>query len=102
MDASGKDTDALVVRAPVQEGQSVFVQVSFDANWRAYVDGKRVPIRRNKLGLMTIDAPPGTEEIRLEFPTPFSNVAGRVITAGSMLVVGLLLLRGRPPSRARS
>ena len=97
-----KNTDSLVVRAPVKEGQSVFVQVSFDANWRAYVDGKRVPIRRNKLGLMTIDAPPGTEEIQLEFPTPLSNVAGRVITAGSMLVVGLLLLRGRPPSRARS
>jgi hypothetical protein len=90
-----KNTDSLVVRAPVKEGQSVFVQVSFDANWRAYVEGKRVAIRRNKLGFMTIDAPPGTEEVHLEFPTPFPNLVGRVITAGSMLIVGLLLFRGR-------
>jgi hypothetical protein len=88
-------TDALVVRAPVRDGQSVIVQVSFDSNWRAYVNGRRVPVRRNKLGFMTIDAPPGTEEIRLEFPTPFSNKVGRVVTLASLLLVGGLLLRGR-------
>ena len=79
----------------MRDGQSVIVQVSFDSNWRAYVNGRRVPVRRNKLGFMTIDAPPGTEEIRLEFPTPFSNKVGRVVTLASLLLVGGLLLRGR-------
>ena len=69
-------TDAIRVHAPVGSGQSVFLQVSFDSNWRAYAGGERIPIRRNGLGLMTIDAPPGTQDIRLEFPMPFSNKVG--------------------------
>lgn len=89
-------TDALTIRAPVREGQSVFLQVSYDSNWRAYVEGRRrVPIRRNKLGFITIDAPPGTQEIRMEFPVPFSNVIGRIVALGSLLAVGVLLYQGR-------
>jgi hypothetical protein len=88
-------TDELHVRAPVKDGQAVFVQVSYDSNWRAYVDGQRVPIRRNKLGLMTVDAPPGTEDIRLHFPTPFSNQVGRALTLLSFLVVGGLFYWSR-------
>jgi hypothetical protein len=93
-------TDAMQLQAKVREGQSVFVQVSFDENWRAYVDGKRVPIRRNKVGLMTIDAPPGTEEIRLEFPTPLANRIGYAMTVLTILSIGILLYCGiRYPSR---
>jgi hypothetical protein len=88
-------TDELQVRAPVKEGESVFVQVSFDSNWRAYANGQRVPIRRNKLGFMTIDAPSGTDELRLHFPTPFSNQVGRTLTIGAMLALGALLYIGR-------
>jgi uncharacterized membrane protein YfhO len=84
-------TDDLHVHAPVKDGQSVFVQVSYDSNWRAYANGQRVPIRRNKLGLMTVDAPPGTQEIWLHFPTPFSNQVGRALTLLSLLVVGGLV-----------
>jgi uncharacterized membrane protein YfhO len=69
------------------------VQVSFDSNWRAYVNGQRVPTRPNKLGLITVDAPPGTEEIRLHFPTPFSNQAGRALTLLTMIITcGLFYL----------
>jgi hypothetical protein len=88
-------TDALRVHAPVQPGQSVFLQVSFDANWRAYVNDQRVPIRRNHLGFMTIDAPPGTQEIRLEFPTPFSNKVGYALLVMSFLAVGGLVYLSR-------
>ena len=88
-------TDALLVKAPVNEGQSVIVQVSFDPNWRAIVNGQRVPIRRNKLGFMTVDAPAGTREIQLRFPTPVSNIVGRVITLLSLMLVGALLIRRR-------
>jgi hypothetical protein len=88
-------TDELRVKAPVRDGQSVFVQVSFDSNWRAYVNGQRVPIRRNKLGFMTIDAPSGTEEIRLHFPTPFSNQVGRTLTVLTLFAIGGLVFLGR-------
>ena len=87
-------TDAMRVRAPVQEGQSVVVQVSYDSNWKAYVHEQPVPIRRNKLGLMTVDIPAGTQEIRLEFPTPLSNQVGRLVTLMSLLMVGGLVYLG--------
>jgi hypothetical protein len=88
-------TDELRVKGPIKEGESVFVQVSFDSNWRAYAGGQRLQIRRNKLGFMTIDAPPGTQEIRLHFPTPFSNQVGRALTIVTMLIIGGLLYIGR-------
>ncbi|HYP05846.1 MAG TPA: hypothetical protein VER03_06385 [Bryobacteraceae bacterium] len=88
-------TDALRVHAPVQQGQSVFLEVTFDSNWRAYADGRRVPTRRNHLGFMTIDAPPGSQEIRLEFPLPFSNRVGYALFAMSLLVIGGLVYLGR-------
>jgi hypothetical protein len=87
-------TDAMRVRAPVQEGQSVVVQVSYDSNWRAYVHGQPAPIRRNKLGLMTVDTPAGTQEFRLEFPTPLSNQVGRLVTLMSLLMVAGLVYLG--------
>jgi hypothetical protein len=87
-------TDAMRVRAPVQEGQSVVVQVSYDSNWRAYVHEQPVPIRRNKLGFMTVDTPAGTQEFRLEFPTPLSNQVGRLVTFMSLLMVGGLVYLG--------
>jgi hypothetical protein len=88
-------TDALRVHAPVQEGQSVFLQVTFDSNWRAYVDGRRVPVRRNPLGFMTIDAPAGSQNIQLEFPMPFSNKIGYALLLMSFLVMGGLVYLGR-------
>lgn len=88
-------TDVIRVHAPVQAGQSVFLQVSFDSNWRAYVNGQRVPIRRNHLGLMTIDAPAGSQEIQLEFPTPFSNKVGYTVLAISLITISGLVVLGR-------
>jgi hypothetical protein len=87
--------DAMRVRAPVQAGQSVVVQVSYDPNWRAYVNGEKAPIRRNKLGLMTIDAPAGTQEIRLEFPMPLSNQVGWLVTFSSVLILASLVYVGK-------
>jgi hypothetical protein len=89
-------TDILHVRASVADGQSVWVQESFDYNWRAWSGGRRLPIRADKLGFIVIDAPPGEHHIRLEFPTPRSNIAGRFVTGASVLALGgLLTLRRR-------
>ena len=85
----------LHIRARLGPGESVWVQESFDSNWRAYSGGKRLPMRIDKLGFMVIDAPPGQHEIRLEFPTPFSNIVGRLVTSASLLCVGVLLAVAR-------
>jgi hypothetical protein len=79
-------TDVFHVKAPVQEGQSVWIAESFDSNWRAYSGGQRLPIRMDKLGFMVIDAPPGDHDIRMEFPTPLSNIAGRLVTGLCILL----------------
>ena len=88
-------TDAFHVKASVGEGQSVRIAESFDANWRAYSGGQRLPLRMDKLGMMVVDAPPGDHDIRLEFPTPLSNIVGRGVTALSVLAAAALIWMSR-------
>lgn len=88
-------TDAFSVRATVGEGQSIWIQQSFDANWRASSGGRTLPISEDSLGFMVIDAPPGTHDIRFEFPLPLSNLIGRVITGMTVLIAAGLLWTGR-------
>jgi hypothetical protein len=88
-------TDAFRVKASVRGGQSVWIAESFDANWRAYSRGQRLPMRMDKLGLMVIDAPPGDHDIRLEFPTPFSYIVGRCVTGVSVLATVVLVWMNR-------
>jgi hypothetical protein len=84
-------TDVIHVKASVQEGQSVWLQVSYDSNWEAYTNGQQIPVRMDKLGFTVVDAPPGNHDISMVFPTPFSAIAGRTVTVLSMaLVFGLV------------
>jgi hypothetical protein len=95
-------TDRLHVSAPVAAGQSILVQVSYDTNWRAYSGGVQLPIRNTRLGLVLIDAPPGNHDVRLEFPTPFANRAGRMVTLLSLAAVAGLLYAGARRRRLRT
>jgi hypothetical protein len=94
-------TDVLHVNAPVAEGQSVLVQISYDRNWRAYSGGVQVPVKNTKLGFILVDAPPGDHEIRLEFPTPVANRIGRAVTVLSALGVAVLVYEGVRRRRLR-
>jgi hypothetical protein len=91
------------MRARLEPGQSLLVQESYDPYWRAYSGGRRLEVRRNALGFMLIDAPPGNHDIRLAFETPMENLAGRVLTGISGLVILILFglgWRGRREARA--
>jgi len=90
------------VKAPVAEGQSVLVQVSYDRNWRAYSSGLPVPIKNTKLGFILLDVPPGDHEIRLEFPTPVANRIGRAVTVLAVLGVAVLIYEGVRRRRLRT
>jgi uncharacterized membrane protein YfhO len=85
----------LHIRARVAEGQSIWVQESFDPNWRVFSGDQELTVRGDKLGFMIIDAPPGTNELRLVFPTPFENKIGRVIAVCTIAVVLVLIWHGR-------
>jgi hypothetical protein len=86
-------TDAMRVRAAVAPGQSIVVQESYDPAWHAWSDGKSLPVYKDAMGMMVIDAPPGDREIAIAFVTPLENRIGRVVTVLTMVVIlGLVWL----------
>jgi hypothetical protein len=54
-----------------------------------------LPIRRDVMGFMWIDAPPGDDEIRLQFLTPLENRIGRIATLATLLVLLTMALAPR-------
>jgi hypothetical protein len=93
-------TDAMVVSAKLDPGQSVLVQETFDPAWQAWSNGKRLPLRKDAMGFMVVDASPGEREIRLVFVTPLENRVGWALTAISVLLLAALAaqaIRTREP-----
>ena len=84
-------TDAMVAHARLEPGQSLVVQETYDPAWRARSGANELAVHKDPIGFMRIDAPPGDQEIRLEFVTPLENYIGRVLTGISVLVAGLLI-----------
>ena len=85
-------TDAMSLHADVAPGQSILVQESYDPPWHAWSNGHALPIRKDALGFMVIDAPPGHQDIYLAFITPLENQIGRFLTALSILAIVALPL----------
>jgi uncharacterized membrane protein YfhO len=79
--------DAMLVHAKVEPGQSIVVQETYDPSWQATEGGRTLAVRRDIMGFLWIDAPPGDGEIKLEFVTPFENRVGRIVTLVTMLVL---------------
>lgn len=87
-------TDAMDLHADVAQGQSIVVQESYDTPWHAWSNGRALPIRKDALGFMVIDAPAGHDDIHLAFVTPMENQVGRVLsTISGLLVLGLVVWR---------
>ncbi len=103
--------DTILLRAHLDPGQSILVQESYDPAWRASLETrsgvKQLAIRKDILGFMVVDAPPGDQEVVLQFTTPLENRIGRVITALTVVLLIFLIIRsiwprarwGRPVSR---
>ncbi len=87
-------TDAMHVQARLAPGQSIVVQESYDPAWQASVNGTPLPVRKDAMGFIEIDAPPGDQDISLVFVTPLENRVGRVLTILGLLCVIALLVRG--------
>jgi hypothetical protein len=85
-------TDQLHVRAATKPGQALTVLVSWDPYWRAYVDGRLLPIQKDVMGFMFIEPPPGEHDIRLVFELPRGNKIGRAVSSLAMLTAVALLI----------
>jgi hypothetical protein len=87
-------TDAIHIQAKVAPDQSIVVQESYDPAWQASSGGKPLAVRKDAMGFMAIDAPPGDQDIALIFATPLENKVGRVLTVAGLVAVIGLLVRG--------
>ena len=86
----------MTVGATLEAGQSILVQESYDPAWQASANGKTVPLRKDMMGFMVVDLPPGQQEVRLRFVTPLENRAGGLVT----LLTWMGLLIGGVKNRA--
>lgn len=86
-------SDAMLLDASLDPGQSLLVQETWDPAWQATVDGRRLPVRKDIMGFMVIDAPPGSGTVRLEFAMPLENRIGWGLTALTLLALTGLAIR---------
>jgi hypothetical protein len=86
-------TDQIVVHATLHAGQSVVVQETWDPAWQAWRGGARLGLRKDAMGFLLVDAPPGEGEIRLVFAMPLENRVGWMLTGISLAGLLWLFLR---------
>jgi hypothetical protein len=88
-----ESTDAMLLHAHIDAGQSLLVQETWDASWQASVDGKSLPIRKDPMGFMVIDPPAGDRTVRLEFAMPLENRVGWGLTVLTLIALATLAIR---------
>ncbi len=74
-----------------REGLAVFSEVYYPYGWKAYIDGKRVPISRADWVLRALVVPAGDHEIVMEFDHDALKICGIISTISSGLLLVLLL-----------
>jgi hypothetical protein len=79
--------DTFRVHAAVAPGQAVLLMQSYDPAFRATSGGANLPIQKDALGFMLIDAPPGVHDITVKFETPTENWVGRIVTLLTLCIV---------------
>ena len=74
------------IRATVERGQAIAVQITYDAGWETYANGKRQPIRPDAIGLMTIEPDcAGPCEISLRYTGGGDRAVTRAMSVAAML-----------------
>jgi hypothetical protein len=85
--------ESVRLKARLAPGESLMVQESYDPAWEASSGGGKLNIRKDAMGFMLIDAPPGDREIDLAFVTPFENRVGRVVSVVTAItILGLFII----------
>ena len=87
--------EAMTVRAELGAGQSILVQESYDPAWKASANGTPVSVRKDVMGFMVVDLPPGEQEVHLKFATPLESRVGQGVTLLTWLVLLLGFMKNR-------
>ncbi|MBK5292703.1 MAG: hypothetical protein JJE04_13615, partial [Acidobacteriia bacterium] len=84
--------DRIHVRANLTAGQLILIQETFDSSWKAYSNGRLVPVEKDAMDFMLLDPGSGTHDITLQWETPMEMKVGRAITGLTLPILGWLLL----------
>lgn len=91
-----RSPDQAEIEAAANPGQSLLIQETWDPAWRAYENGRELPVRPEPvMGFMLLDLPPGVHTIDLRFPTPLENRVGEGLFALSALAAASFVLFNR-------
>lgn len=86
--------DNATVEGSTTGGQAILVQETWDPAWRAYENGKPLPIHADlTMGFMLIDTQPGRHTIEMRFETPLENRVGEVLFLITAAVMAGLVIR---------
>lgn len=72
-----------------KENGYTMLSIPYDRGWKAYIDGKEVPIEDPYQSMMFIKTPAGHHELKLVF-TPYGMIQSLLITGGSIVFTCLL------------
>jgi hypothetical protein len=89
------NSDQWEIDSEIQPGESLLLQENYDPFWRATVDGRRQDIRRDPVGFMLLDLPPGKHLVQMTFETPLEVTLGRLLTFATLTLIGALSYRRR-------
>jgi hypothetical protein len=87
------DAGTVVLRAEMACDGVVVLSDMYYPGWKAFVDGKAVPIQQVNLAMRAVAVPSGTHEIRYVF-RPASVYAGGILTGIGILGAGLIAFPG--------
>jgi len=98
----GANAIEIHVNVTVPEGAWLVYADTYDPRWRAWVNGKPVPVVPAYVGLKAVWVPHGDSVVRMKF-TAWSNVGVRVLAIGGavcslalILYCGICCIRGFP------
>ena len=84
--------DRMRVRAHLAAGQLILIQETIDPSWKAYSNGRPVPVEKDAMDFMLLDPGPGQHTITLQWETPMEMKVGRTVTGLALPVFGWLVL----------
>ena len=90
------------ISAPVAAGQLLSLQITYDPGWRAAAGGRKLTIRRDALGMMTIDPQcTGNCTVDVEFTGGAERTVCSVVSAVATVLLALMALFGLRVPRLR-
>lgn len=92
------DTDTVLVTTSGEKDAFLILTDSYYNGWRAYLDGKEVPVYRANVSFRAVRVPAGKHQVRFEF-FPLSFYGGIGIAAISLFVCTFFLFKNRRRSK---